>query len=94
MAIWKVSTYYKKSCEEHEYYYKDEQSIVRKTGYRWSNFVVETDDEIAEIFFVIETDFGTQREFPLLRLDASCRELHVLAAQSRFDVADGERSSR
>ena len=45
MAIWKVSTYYKKSCEEHEYYYKDEQSIVRKTGYRWSNFVVETDDD-------------------------------------------------
>ena len=44
MATWKVSTYYKKSCEEHEYYYKDEQSIVRKTGYRWSSFIVETDD--------------------------------------------------
>ncbi len=45
MANWKVSTYYKKSCEEHEYYYKDEQSIVRKTGYRWSSFFVETDDD-------------------------------------------------
>jgi len=45
MAIWKVSTYYKKSCEEHEYYYKDGQSIVRKTGYRWSSFQVETDDD-------------------------------------------------
>lgn len=45
MATWNVSTYYKKSCEEHEYYYKDAQSIVRKTGYRWSSFIVETNDE-------------------------------------------------
>ena len=45
MATWKVGTYYKKSCEEHEYYYKDGQSIVRKTGYRWSSFIVETDDD-------------------------------------------------
>lgn len=45
MATWNVSTYYKKSCEEHEYYYKDGQSIIRKTGYRWSKFIVETDDD-------------------------------------------------
>jgi hypothetical protein len=45
MAIWRVSTYYKKSCEEHEYYYKDGQTIVRKTGFRWGSFFVETDDD-------------------------------------------------
>lgn len=45
MANWKVSTYYKKSCEEHEYYYKDNQSIIRKTGYRIGSFFVETSDD-------------------------------------------------
>ncbi len=45
MAIWKVSPYYKKSCEEHEHYYKDEQTITRKTGYRGATFIVETVDD-------------------------------------------------
>jgi hypothetical protein len=45
MANWKVSTYFKKSCEEHEYYVKDGQTIVRKTGYRGCSFFVETNDD-------------------------------------------------
>lgn len=45
MATWKVSTYYKKSCEEHEHYYKDGQTITRKTGYRGCSFFVETSDD-------------------------------------------------
>jgi hypothetical protein len=45
MANWKVSTYYKKSCEEHEHYYKNGKTIVRKTGYRSCSFFVETTDD-------------------------------------------------
>lgn len=45
MADWKVSTYYKKSCEEHEHYVKDGMTIVRKTGYRGCSFFVETNDD-------------------------------------------------
>lgn len=45
MATFKVSTYFKKSCEEHEYYYKGEHTIIRKTGYRGSSFIVETLDD-------------------------------------------------
>ncbi len=41
---WKVSTYYKKSCEEHELWTKDDMTIRRKTGFRWSSFYVETND--------------------------------------------------
>jgi hypothetical protein len=44
MATWKVSPYYKKSCEEHEYYTKDGMTIVRQTGYRGATFIVETSD--------------------------------------------------
>lgn len=44
MATWKVSTHYKKSCEEHEYFVKDGQTIVRVNGFRWATFTVETTD--------------------------------------------------
>lgn len=45
MAKWKVSPYYKKSCEEHEHYTKDGMTIIRKTGYRGASFYVETTDD-------------------------------------------------
>jgi hypothetical protein len=45
MANWKVSPYYKKSCEEHEYYTKDGMTIIRQTGYRGADFYVETSDD-------------------------------------------------
>lgn len=45
MASFKVSTYYKKSCEEHEHYIKDGMTIIRKTGYRGCSFFVETNDD-------------------------------------------------
>lgn len=45
MANFKVYTYHKKSCEEHEHYHKDGMTIIRKTGFRWANFNVETTDD-------------------------------------------------
>jgi hypothetical protein len=45
MANWKVSPYYKKSCEEHEHYTKDGMTIIRQTGYRGASFYVETSDD-------------------------------------------------
>lgn len=45
MATFKVSTYYKKSCEEHEHYCKDGLTIKRKTGFRWGSFRVDTNDD-------------------------------------------------
>ena len=45
MANWRVSTYYKKSCEEHELYVKDGMTIRRKVGWRWAGFFVETSDD-------------------------------------------------
>jgi len=45
MAVWTVSNYYKKSVEEHEQYFKDGQTIIRKTGFRSATFIVETSDD-------------------------------------------------
>ena len=44
MPDWKVSTKDKKSVEEHEYWEKDGQVIVRISGFRWGSWIVTTDD--------------------------------------------------
>lgn len=45
MAWWTVSTYHKKSCEEHQRFVKDGMTIVHKNGFRWATFNVETSDD-------------------------------------------------
>lgn len=50
MANWNVYTHHKKSCEEHEHYTKDGMTIIRKTGFRWANFTVETTDDNPPVF--------------------------------------------
>jgi hypothetical protein len=45
MADWTVSTYYKKSIEEHEHFTKDGMEIVRKTGWRSGSWNVTTSDD-------------------------------------------------
>lgn len=45
MSKFKVSNYYKKTVEEHEYFMKDGMVIVRRTGYRGGVFIVETNDD-------------------------------------------------
>lgn len=47
MALWRISTVEKKSCEEREIWIKDNQTIVRINGFRWGAFTVETTDNCA-----------------------------------------------
>ena len=48
MAIWTVKTFYKKSCEQHEYFYNRKikgAKIIVKDGFRSAEFSVETNDD-------------------------------------------------
>lgn len=45
MATWTVEPYFKKSVEEHEHFYKDDQTIVRRTGWRWAQWIITTNDD-------------------------------------------------
>jgi hypothetical protein len=55
MATWTIRTHYKKSCEQHEYFYNrkiDGAKIIVKDGYRFAEFTIETtDDEFPAIEF-------------------------------------------
>lgn len=45
MAIWTVSNLYKKSCEEHTIWTKDNRSFKIIQGYRWGTWTIETSDD-------------------------------------------------
>jgi hypothetical protein len=55
MAIWTIRTYYKKSCEQIEYYYNRKipnAKIIVRDGFRRAEFTIETtDDEFPAIEF-------------------------------------------
>jgi hypothetical protein len=61
MAQWTIRTYYKKSCEQHEYFYHrniDGAKIIVKDGFRSAEFTIfTTDDEFPDIEFT-ETPGG------------------------------------
>ncbi len=62
MAIWTVSTYHKKSIEEHERFVKDGQQIVYKTGWRGGSWSVTTSDDNPPEFEFIEVPGGDGRQ--------------------------------
>ena len=85
MAIWKVSPYYKKSCEEHEHYVKDGQIIIRKTGIRGATFVVETSDDNPPEF---EFDFvpgGDGKKDSINMYDCSVNNIDNVELDSMWD---------
>jgi hypothetical protein len=55
MAIWTIRTHYKKSCEQHEYFYHrnlDGAKVIVKDGFRFAEFNIFTsDDNFPEIEF-------------------------------------------
>ena len=50
LTAWTVSTYYKKSIEEVEYFVKDGQTIVHRTGWRGGSWTVYTNDGKPPVF--------------------------------------------
>lgn len=58
MAVWTVSTYYKKSIEEHEHFVKDGMEIIRKTGWRSGSWTVTTSDDNPPEFEFTEVPGG------------------------------------
>lgn len=44
MATWKLSTEWKKSSIERQFWRKDDKVIIREEGYRWGTFYVESDE--------------------------------------------------
>lgn len=61
MATWTVSTYHKKSIEEHEHFVKDGQEIIYQTGWRGGSWTVTTSDDNPPEFEFVEVPGGDGR---------------------------------
>lgn len=44
MATWELTTEWKKSSVERQFWYKDDKCIIREEGYRWATFTIESDE--------------------------------------------------
>jgi len=44
MAVWRLSTHYKKSAVEKQLWYKDGVTISKEEGYRWGTFYCESEE--------------------------------------------------
>ena len=62
MATWHVSTLDKKSVEEHEFWEKDGQTIIRVTGYRWGSWTITTVNDVEPIFTRVRNPLGDENE--------------------------------
>ena len=46
MAVWKIEPTFKKSLAERSHYTKDDKEIIIETGWRWGEFIIETEDDV------------------------------------------------
>lgn len=85
MANWQVSTYYKKSCEEHEYYVKEAQTLIRKTGFRGATFLVETSDDNPPEFEFTYVPGGDGKKDSINMYDAIVNNILNVELDSMWD---------
>jgi hypothetical protein len=68
MATWELSTLWKKSAIEKQFWYKDGQVAIRTEGYRWGTFTTES-DEMPAIDLAGNDEFELDGDWELVSLD-------------------------
>jgi D-alanyl-D-alanine carboxypeptidase len=71
MATWELSTQWKKSAIEKQFWYKDGQVAIRTEGYRWGTFTTES-DTMPEIDLADNDEFELDADWELVSLDDGC----------------------
>ena len=87
MAQWTVKTYYKKSCQEIEYWIqsKGEGRITVTNGFRWGEWTVETTDDNPPEFEFVEVPDGNGARDSINMLDCSVNNIENVELVSMDD---------
>jgi hypothetical protein len=94
MALWKVEPVFKKSCIEQQTYSKDGKSITEETGWRWGEFIIETEDDEPPVLEKAVDIFNCDYELVDWSTNDGCwvdhtysgmTEEEIVTMQSRFD---------
>lgn len=88
MAEWTIRTYYKKSCEQHEYFVQREGEGTIKVidGFRSATFSIETDDDNFPQFEFREVPGGDGKKDSL---DLFSCEANNIIGSELIDMYDG-----
>lgn len=60
MTEWQVTTAFKKSVEEHEFWIKDDITIIRLTAFRYGTWIVTTKNDMEPVFERIRNPLGNE----------------------------------
>lgn len=85
MATWTVEPYHKKSVEEHEHFIKDGRTVIRKTGWRWARWTVETSDNNPPEFDFCEVPGGNGARDSINMYDACAHNVEDVEFVESFD---------
>ena len=87
MAIWTVSTHYKKSCQEVEHWVRREGKgkITVTNGFRWGSWTVETSDDEPPEFEFTEVPGGDGKTDSINMLDCEINNIESVELISMDD---------
>ena len=85
MAVWRVSPYYKKSCEEIERFRKDGMIVERRTGWRWGEWEVTTSDDNPPEFDFNQVPGGNDAKDSINMYDCTGNNIEEVEFIETFD---------
>jgi len=87
MAIWTVSTHYKKSCQEVEHWvrHEGEGKIIVTNGFRWGTWTVETTNDNPPEFEFTEVPGGDGKRDSINMLDCEINNIESVELVSMDD---------
>jgi hypothetical protein len=87
MALWTVSTHYKKSCQEVEHWVRREGEgrLTVTNGFRYGEWTVETTDDNPPEFEFTETPGGDGKKDSLNMLDCEVNNIESVELVEMFD---------
>jgi hypothetical protein len=74
MAVWKIEPTWKKSLAERSHYTKDDKQIIIETGWRWGEFIIETEDDEPPVLEEGVDLFNCDYEVEMQYCDDGCWE--------------------
>ena len=85
MAVWRVSPYHKKSCEEIERFRKDGMIVERRTGWRWGEWEVTTSDDNPPEFEFNQVPGGNDAKDSINMYDCTGNNIEEVEFIETFD---------
>jgi hypothetical protein len=87
MAIWTVSTYYKKSCQEVETYHQQgkDGKVTVTNGFRYGEWSVETTDDNPPQFEFVEVPGGDGKKDSINMLECEVNNIENCELVEMFD---------